>query len=98
MSKNNWALELRDTNLQNVNLHCSFVVNVTAVSNPGKFYVLPNYQIEAMNVNCNNPLQRLAPNSSLPVEIIPDQMYAVLNSGGKWSRAFIGPPSGNFQV
>ena len=98
MSKNNWALELRDTNLQIINPRGSFVVNVTAVSNPGKFYVLLNNQIEAMNVNCVNPLQRLAPSSSFPVEILPDQMYAVLNSAGKWSRAFIGPPSGNFQV
>lgn len=82
----------------NINLRGSFIVEVTAVSDPGKFYVLPNYRIEAMNLNCTNPLQKLAPNSSLPVEIFPNQIYAVLSSDHKWSRALVGPPSGKFQV
>jgi len=42
-----------------------------------KFHVLSNYKIEAMNVNCINPLEKLASKSSLPVEILPNQTYAV---------------------
>ena len=82
----------------NVFLRNSFIVKVTAVSDPGKFYILPYYKIETMDLNCMNPLQKLAPNSSLPVEIFPNQMYAVLNSDRKWSRALVGLPSGKFQV
>ena len=51
-----------------------------------------------MNVNCINPLQRVAHKSSLPVEFLRNQIYAVFNGASKWSKAFIGPPSGNFQV
>ncbi len=101
MSNVNLALEPNEMTLakpNNVNLRGSFMVNVTAVSDPGKFYVLPYYKLEAMNLNCMHPLQKLAPNSSLPVEILPNQMYAVLNSDRKWSKAFVGPPTGNFQV
>lgn len=82
----------------NVFLRNSFIVKVTAVSDPGKFYILPYYKLETMNLNCVIPLQKLAPISSLPAEIFPDQMYAVLNSDRKWSRALVGPPSGKFQV
>lgn len=82
----------------NINLGDSFLVNVTAVSGPGKFYVLPVKDVEQLNRLCVDPLQKAASISPLPVKILSNRKYAVLDSDRKWSRAIIGRPSGKFQV
>jgi len=35
---------------------------------------------------------------SVPVTIVPDDIYVVLNNDRKWFRAFVGLPCGIFQV
>ena len=68
------------------------LVTVTAVSDPGQFYVIDWGRIKERD-QFFTKIQDAAPNYSLPENFLPDQIYAVLNSHGKRFRATVGYPS-----
>jgi len=68
------------------------LVNVTSVSDPGQFYVVDWCRIKE-RTEFFTLIQDAAPNCSLPEDILPDQIYVVLDSHGKWFRATVGYPS-----
>jgi len=74
-----------------------FLVRVTAVTNPGKFYVVYWSDMEECD-KLFNWIQKLAPLSSVPNSIVPGQVYAVLISDKKWIRAKVELTCSPFQV
>ena len=73
------------------------LVNVTAVTNPGKFYIVHWSDMEDRD-KLFSWIQKLAPLSSVPNSIVPSQVYAVLNSEKKWFRATVELTCSPFQV
>jgi hypothetical protein len=73
------------------------MVNVTFVTDPGKFFIIQWSDIKEFN-QLFTELQDAAPTCPVPDDIIPDQLYAVLSNEKEWHRATVGLPSGIFQV
>ena len=100
MQNNLKAIKLLGETAPTVNINSDasgFLVRVTAVTNPGKFYVVYWSDMKEHD-KLFNWIQKLAPLSSVPNCIVPGQVYAVLNSDKKWVRATVGLTCSPFQV
>ena len=64
------------------------LVTITSVSDPGKFYVVHNNDMEKRD-RLSAELQWISPNCSVADIILPDQVYDVLDNGNQWARATV---------
>lgn len=74
-----------------------FLVTVTAVVDPGEFYVVRWCDREEQNLLFSS-IEAIVPTCAIPESIIEGQVYGILNGANKWLRGTAGRTCGMFQV